>query len=429
MLRENNAGSVMEIKAQASANSTQEGGFDCLTHFGRHAFRADDELWTEAQYVEDMVIVVAGYAPYTALKDVPLSFKKLFSQLYGRRVDIIVLTTTASDANMFYLTLATEKVRARKKKSKARKMKEGQVLICDGCYVAGRGVMRSRSGTARLADTAYHAALKQYIVPAPWGYEYENELSTGIFADDLTVFEQKCLTCVSKTFHQLEADGIFIGVLLVELIRVDNAQGLRRAYVRALRNLTTRLCIHFCIDDAMMSIRCGAPLSYQLYGEDCAPDYVTIGKHYLVAGVLRIAAKRTNTSAYSSITAVAEGGLIAKSSAILRAVIKRNLVKSCLNCGLLLKMKLRDAGFDVHGCGLFLYCASTNGLTGAFGSGIRMSFGRLIPHLTIDSSMIVKLRINRNSSNCDAATLGASKRDDRLRKRKGFLTSSRSRKK
>jgi hypothetical protein len=167
--------------------------FDCHTSFGRHCLPPNDEMWCEAEYVDDMAHIAQQYSPYVYLKDLPRSFTNSLTKLYGRKVEIVNISASASDANMFYLTLATEMVNRRHGGRKKLTL-EGHVLVLEGCYVAGKGPMQSLTSREWLQSRTANIQLKKYMVSAPWGYEYEEEISSSRYNDVLTELEQKCLS-------------------------------------------------------------------------------------------------------------------------------------------------------------------------------------------------------------------------------------------
>jgi len=232
-----------------------------LTNWGRWIIGEHDPAWQNPKYIKEFTASANDYYSLTEYSRMPKSFlRSVCRAIREPRARLVKLAACASDANAFLWCIASQHVNKGVKIGQAPI--RGEVLVFDGCYVAGRGPAQSRSSTEWLAALANVPPTTDLIVPAPWGYEFESEILSNEFGTELSDHEQHCLEMIRG---KLKASAN-IGVLLFEVVRVSDAMGLRKCFVQAVRELTENQNVLMAIDDTMMAIRCGAGLTYQLYG-------------------------------------------------------------------------------------------------------------------------------------------------------------------
>lgn len=140
-----------------------------------------------------------------------------------------------------------------------------------------------------------HCPCDQWVedrqVQLPLSHVWEGKLVQQGDGTTLMADEEQALQALLDHVMALRNKNLHPGVLLVELITADTMRGFSRAFLHGLRLLTRHLGIALVVDEVMTAVRCRKMFSYLYYGEQCKPDFVTVGKGMLFGAVVAVNAR------------------------------------------------------------------------------------------------------------------------------------------
>ena len=175
----------------------------------------------------------------------------------------------------------------------------GVVAVGDNSYAAGRGGLQQFSARSFVLESFLKSG--QPIIPAkqrefrvwelPYGDNYK-DIEKWSSESDLEVSEEKCLSQIKIKIETAQEFGCPISVFLLELVTSDTMLCLRGQFLNKLSVLLNEHGIYLAVDDVMAGLRCGYPLSIQMYGKPdnwpITPQLVTIGKAFGTSALLSL---------------------------------------------------------------------------------------------------------------------------------------------
>ena len=269
---------------------------------------------------------------------------------------------------------------------------DAKLLFFRGCYVGGAHSLQAANGIDVIAEQAFApsgVSDECLLEGAPYSKAalpeldalLESHVSNATVAGNgeaaaaammesaaaaaaeaaLTSAEVECLRGVEARITTLQAAGVHIGGVVVEIVSAHSVHALRPAFLRGLRVLLTQHSLLLFEDAVMAGLRCGSAFLGAVCPAEARPDFVAIGKAFGFSGVLANASS-TGHVAWRRPPRCLNGYLTMRMSAadLLRAVTiqnvvhERELMRNALQSGRRLRRCLRAQGLDVWGLGLLV---------------------------------------------------------------------------
>jgi len=209
-------------------------------------------------------------------------------------------------------------------------------------------------------------------------------------AENLTRTENRAATVLEKTLKKGD-----VGVVLVEFFVARTGMRMSDAMLLRIQHLCQRHDVYLVLDDTMMSLRCGRLFSFE-YLDGFLPDFVILGKHWLVGLLLRILPPGPSRDHCIDLrylcglpTCAADPCEVLRSIHIAKLVKKHNILASCVRIGSTVRRIVEAEfggapGFVIHQIGSFIY---TNARFGRL-STVNIEYNRLLPHFLMTDSEI-----------------------------------------
>ncbi len=173
--------------------------------------------------------------------------------------------------------------------------------------------------------------------------------------------EAKMLESIEKAIVDASSTAEPIDMVLVEPLNVKDCEDLSHSFLSGLRRITSTHGIYLAADEVMTGLKCPARPLLSLLHRRFQPDFVTIGKSFLLSGVLAWNKKdeelRHLRTFIGETTSAADSTLVYKSMWLLKQVREQSLLERIadLDQAFLLRfaeLGEKDAAFVGRGFGL-----------------------------------------------------------------------------
>lgn len=416
-------------------NGSRRTVIDFNNAFGWHALPVDDPAWcSEAFCAKWMAIAKSGCRGTSdglPVANGPLDptseLAATASRLTPEGFELISVAGSGTEAIQSFYDIANAYLTA----LLGTTVTDSNLLFFRGCYVGGAHSLQGANGISFIARQAFApsgVSDECLLDGAPYSRAALKDLDrlletvlceqtdchsseVGAVAIDVSSAdaalddaEAVCLRGVKVRLDSLQAKGVHVGGVVVEVVSSHGVRALRPAFLAALKaTLHSRRLLLF--EDAVMTgLRCGAAF----LGAACSamhPDFVAIGKAWGFSGVLahttstsNVAWRRPPPYLNGYLTMRMSRADLLRAVTILDAVLQRSLMRNALLSGRRLVRCLRAQGLDVWGLGLLVgFSGDGDGEHETSGddsdgdaraSGARLlnataAFSRLLPPLTL----------------------------------------------